>query len=407
MSRNEAILTSAAPQASAILASLGQAAFVWDVASDAIAWSDHASSVFPGIPAASLASGAKFAKLIEPERSIRMDALGHAPPAHGGDGAPYRIEYGVRTSVSAPVLWIEEPGCCFAGTDGRPARAQGIVRINNERHARDEQLLKLSRHDPLTGELNRTHLIAALAEAIEETAHSRTACAFMLIGIDHLARVNDAFGFDVADGVIAEVGKRIRTRLRGGDVLGRFSGNKFGLILRNCTVDDTNVAAERFLAGIRDEVVPTKSGPVSVTASIGAISVPRYARSADEAINRAQETLDGAKRRRAGSFALWRPNVERDAQRRVNIRVTDEIGPALNEPRIVPAFEPVVEARSRQPAFYECLVRMEQGDGQVLLAPDIVPVAERLGLIRLVDRRVLELVVAELIASPGGQLLPH
>ena len=37
-----------------------------------------------------------------------------------------------------------------------------------------------------------------------------------------------------------------------GDVLGRFSGNKFGLILRNCTVDDTNTAAERFLAGIRD-----------------------------------------------------------------------------------------------------------------------------------------------------------
>jgi EAL domain-containing protein (putative c-di-GMP-specific phosphodiesterase class I) len=141
-----------------------------------------------------------------------------------------------------------------------------------------------------------------------------------------------------------------------------------------------------------------------VTVSIGAITIPRYARNADEAINRAQETLDGAKRRRAGSFALWRPNVERDAQRRVNIRVTDEIVTALNERRIVAAFEPVVEARSRQPAFYECLVRMEQEDGQALLAPDIVPVAERLGLIRLVDHRVLELAVAELAASPNVRL---
>ena len=122
-------------------------------------------------------------------------------------------------------------------------------------------------------------------------------------------------------------------------MLGRFSGNKFGLILRNCTVDEINVAAERFLAGIRDEVVPTVSGPVSVTASIGAISIPRYARNADEAVNRVQETLDAAKRRRAGSFSLWRPNVERDAQRRVNIRVTDEIVTALNERRIVTAFE--------------------------------------------------------------------
>ncbi|MGY4367148.1 diguanylate cyclase (GGDEF)-like protein [Bradyrhizobium sp. LB1.3] len=281
-----------------------------------------------------------------------------------------------------------------------PVRAIGSVRINNERHARDEELTKLARLDPLTGELNRSHLIAALAEAIEETTRFRSTAAFMLVGIDHLARVNDAFGFDVADAVILDVAKRIRARLRGGDVLGRFSGNKFGLILKNCTVDDMNVAAERFLAGIRDEVVPTKSGPVSVTASIGAVSVPRYARNTDEAVNRAHETLDAAKQRRVGSFATWRPDAARDAQRRVNIRVTDEIVTALNERRIKLAYEPVVSAASRERAFHECLVRMDQGGGQVLLAPDIVPVAERLGLIRLVDHRVLELVVAELAAAP-------
>jgi diguanylate cyclase (GGDEF)-like protein len=404
MSRNEATVTSALPQTSTILASLGQAAFVWDIATDALSWSDHVGAVFPEIPFALLSSGAEFAKLIEPKRSIRSEALSQSPPVHGGDGMPYRIEYGVRTSTSAPVLWIEESGAWFAGADGKPARAQGIVRINNERHARDEQLLKLARRDPLTGELNRTHLIASLAETIEETTRFRTTCAFMLIGIDHLARINDAFGFDVADAVIAEVALRIRSRLRAGDVFGRFSGNKFGLILKNCTVEDMNIAAERFLAIIRDEVVPTKSGPVSVTASIGAVSVPRYARNTDDAINRAHETLDGAKRRRAGSYSLWRPNAERDAQRRVNIRVTDEIVTALNERRIVMAFEPVVAARSREAAFHECLVRMEQQDGQVLLAPDIVPVAERLGLIRLVDHRVLELVIAELANSPAVQL---
>jgi len=397
-------LTAVLPQTSTILACLGQAAFVWDIATDAIGWSDHVSAVFPDLPPEALASGAELAKLIEPKRSIRSEALTLSPPAHGGDGVPYRIEYGVRASTSAPLLWIEETGCWFAGPDGKPARAQGIVRVNNERHARDEHLLKLSRHDPLTGELNRTHLVAALAEAIEEAKRYRSFCAFMLIGIDHLARVNDAFGFDVADAVISDVARRIRARLRGGDVLGRFSGNKFGLILKNCTVEDMNIAAERFLAAVRDDVVPTKSGPVSVTASIGAVSLPRYARSADEAINRAHETLDSAKRRRAGSYLAWRPNVERDAQRRVNIRVTDEIVTALNERRIVMAYEPVVTATSRESAFYECLVRMEQDDGRVLLAPDIVPVAERLGLIRLVDHRVLELVVAELAASSAVEL---
>lgn len=393
-------MTPALPQASDILAALGQAVFAWDIASDVMVWGEQAASIFPGIPAERLATGAEFAKLIEPAQSLRTAALAQTSPVHGADGTPYRVEYGVRMSASDPVVWIEETGRWFAGPDGRPVRAIGSVRINNERHARDEELAKLARLDPLTGELNRSHLIAALAEAIEETARFRSTAAFMLVGIDHLARVNDAFGFDVADAVILDVAKRIRARLRGGDVLGRFSGNKFGLILKNCTVDDMNVAAERFLAGIRDEVVPTKSGPVSVTASIGAVSLPRYARTTDEAVNRAHETLDAAKRRRAGSFAAWRPDAARDAQRRVNIRVTDEIVTALNERRIRLAYEPVVSAVSRERAFHECLVRMDQGGGQVLLAPDIVPVAERLGLIRLVDHRVLELVVAELAAAP-------
>ena len=397
-------MTPAPPPISSILASLGQAAFVWDIATDAIDWSEPIGAVFPDIAPESLATASEFAKLIEPQRSIRSDALNFSPPAHGTAGVPYRIEYAVRTASSLAPVWIEETGCWFAGPDGKPARAHGIVRVNNERHAREEQLLKLSRNDALTGELNRTHLVAALAEAIEESIRFRTSCAFMLIGIDHLARINDAFGFDVADAVIAEAAKRIRARLRGGDVLGRFSGNKFGLILKNCTVEDMNVAAERFLAGVRDEVVPTRLGPVSVTASIGAVNVPRFARTTDDALNRAHETLDGAKRRRAGSFAAWRPNVERDAQRRVNIRVTDEIVTALNERRIAMAFEPVVDARVRRPAFYECLIRMEQEDGRVLLAPDIVPVAERLGLIRLVDHRVLELVVAELAGTPEVSL---
>jgi diguanylate cyclase (GGDEF)-like protein len=404
LSRNEAILNPSLPQASEILAGLGQAVFVWDLLSDAISWGEHAGAVFAGIPSERLATGAEFARLIEPSQTLRRAALAQSSAVHGADGTPYRLEYGVRMSASDPLVWIEETGRWFAGPDGRPVRAQGIVRIDNERHVRDEELARLARLDPLTGELNRTHLIAALAEAIEEATRFRSTSAFMLLGIDHLARVNDAFGFDVADAVILDVARRIRARLRGGDVLGRFSGNKFGLVLKNCTVDDMNTAAERFLAGIRDDVVPTKSGPVSVTASIGAVSLPRYARSTDEAINRAHETLDAAKRRRAGSFAAWRPNAERDAQRRVNIRVTDEIVTALNERRILLAYEPVVTASNREGAFYECLVRMDQGEGQLLLAPDIVPVAERLGLIRLVDHRVLELVVAELAASPDVRL---
>ncbi|MCX7307413.1 MAG: bifunctional diguanylate cyclase/phosphodiesterase [Afipia sp.] len=390
--------------ASRLLTVLGHASFDWDIASDTIQWSDNASSVFGGIPLDSMSRANEFAKLIEPSRGVRADAILNGSAKDAGGGVAYQIEYGVRARTSAELIWVEEAGSWFAGADGKPSRVQGIIRVNNERRVRDEQLLKLSQNDALTGEFNRPRLVAALAEAMEETARYRSSFAFMLIGIDHLARLNEAFGFDVADEVILEIAKRVRARLRGGDILGRFSGNKFGLILKNCTVDDMNIAAERFLAGIRDEVVLTRSGPVAVTATIGAINAPRHARTAEEAMSRTQEALDLAKSRRRGSMMVWRPNVERDAQRRVNIRVTDEIVTALNERRIVMAYEPVVTTSSRQIAFHECLVRMRQEDGQYSLSPDIVPVAEKLGLIRLVDHRVLELVVAELAATPHAQL---
>src|SRR6202790_1438381 len=86
------------PAASMVLASLGQAAFVWDLVSDTIIWSDHVHSVFRDIPFEALVSGAEFSKLIEPARSIRSDALSNSSPADGSGGESYRIEYGVRSS---------------------------------------------------------------------------------------------------------------------------------------------------------------------------------------------------------------------------------------------------------------------------------------------------------------------
>ena len=68
-------MTAVLPQTSTILACLGQAAFVWDIATDSIAWSDHAGAVFNDITPEALASGAEFAKLIEPKRSVRSEAL--------------------------------------------------------------------------------------------------------------------------------------------------------------------------------------------------------------------------------------------------------------------------------------------------------------------------------------------
>ena len=105
----------------------------------------------------------------------------------------------------------------------------------------------------------------------------------------------------------------------------------------------------------------------------------------------------------AARLQAYQPNLEREAQRRDNVRATDEIITALNARRIFLVYEPIVAIGSRQPALYECLMRVRRADGTLLAVSEVVPVAERLGLVRLLDHRVLELVLQELVAAPGLQ----
>ena len=145
----------------------------------------------------------------------------------------------------------------------------------------------------------------------------------------------------------------------------------------------------------------TIHGPVAATVTIGGVAAPRHARTVAEMIAHAQESLDSAKARRRGTFIAYRPNVEREAVRKENVRSTDKIIAALNERRILLAFEPVVSTTTREPAFYECLMRIRRADGSIVPASAVIPVAEQLGLVRLIDHRVIELVAAELANAPN------
>jgi diguanylate cyclase (GGDEF)-like protein len=397
--------TVAGPEADEILASVGDALYRWDIESDVLSWSANAADILSIRDAAALASGRAYAQLVEKETAqSRLSAVTQSEQRDGGRGVSYRIQYGIRPQPGVDtVLWLEDTGRWFAGPDGKPTHAHGVVRVINERYENEHRLNYLARYDSLTGEFNRSQLIEILEKTLEEAIRFRSSCGFLLIAIDNLARINESYGFETADQLIGAVAKRIRKLMRGKDTLGRFSGNKFGIVLRDCTPDDLAIAAERMLTGVRDEMLPTAAGTIAVTVTIGGVTAPRHARTVAEVLARAQEALDTAKGQRHGSFCAYRPDIERETLRRESVRATDAIVAALNERRIFLAFETVVTAITRAPAFYECLMRVRRADGSLLGANDVVPVAERLGLLRLLDHRVLELVVEEMVATPSLQ----
>lgn len=376
-----------------------QVVYEWEVGSDRISWSENAGKVL-GIPnIAAVDTGKRFANLLDPNNAQnRYDTVTASGDVDEGAGVPFQLQYkifprGRNTEIS---VWVEDTGRWYVGQEGGPARVIGMMRIVDERREREERLRYLSTYDQLTGLINRAKLGEALQQAIADADTYQMPCAFMLVGVDNLAMVNDAYGFDVADQVIAAVCKRLAGVLRGADTMGRYAGNKFGIVLTNCTEADMQVAAQRLLRSVRDTVTETAAGPVSATVSIGGVSMPRNARTADEAMVRAEEALDQAKAKHRDSFVAYKHSEKRDSARKRNIMLADEIISALNSRRLAIAYQPIVNSDTSDPALYECLLRLLTPENEVVSAGHFIPVAEQLGLVRLIDHRVLELAVETL-----------
>lgn len=392
--------------ASDILTSIGEAVYEWSLADDVLRWGRNALAVLGVASFEAIASGRRYAALLDADNlTTPFDAVVNSADRDAGPGVPYQIEYALAPGATGAGerVWIEDTGRWFAGADGRPERAHGVVRVVTARHGREEKRARLGRFDALTGLMSRGELLGALEAAVETSVRQRTSSAFLVISLEDLGAVNEAYGFAAADRVIAKVAARIRGRLRGGDALGRFSGSKFGVVLMNCSRDDIDVAAGRFLEAIGEEVITTEDGPLAPSVTAGGVCIPAQAQSAGEALTSAQEAL-GMARAGGGGFRCYERSSERVAVRRSTLDMASEIVGALNENRLRLAFQPVVSAQDRTVAFHECLMRLERRDGTVVPAAEVMPAAEKLGLVRLIDHRVLTLALAELGSAQGPRL---
>lgn len=391
----------AAADAAAISAAAGDAAYVWNLVSDELRWSANAAQVISVESLDRIGSGRSFAAILDPvSPTNRFDVIIGSPVRDSGSGVAYQLCYAIRPPHRNAPVWIEDTGRWFAGEDGKPSRAAGIVRVVTERYLREQRLAELSTTDVLTGEMNRDRLCRHLEDTLERATRLRSSVGLLLIGIDELSRINRSYGFDVADQAIRAVAQRLRSRKRGSDILGRFSDTKFAILLNDCSPDDLAVAASRFVNAIREEPVETPVGPLTISVTAGGVIAPRNARDMREMISNAQEALEQAREAGRGSFRVYQPSVESEARRKENVRLTDLIVSALNDRRVNLAFQPIVHSQTRQVVFHECLVRMSEPCGREISAQTILAVAEKLDLVRLIDHRVMELAAVELRANP-------
>jgi diguanylate cyclase (GGDEF)-like protein len=377
------------------LEAAGDAAYVWDLDDDRIDWSGRLAAAGETLSAA-LATGRALAGRIHP------DDLGsrHNSLAVHLDGAgPFDCEYRLRTAEGG-FAWLHERGRAERDGEGRVRRMFGVIRAVDDRRALNGRIERRASYDELTGHFNTSRLREAVDRIIADTQRGARGAAFLVVGIDGLGAIADRYGSEATDTVMIEVGRRLDSCLRVNDEVGRLGPDRFGVILSHCPGEHVGSTARKILARVDACAVATARGPVAVSVSVGSTLFPDQGTTSYDVITRAETALAEAREAGSDGHVHYAADIaERDRQRLEAI--ADTVRQAVREDRLVFAYQPVVSAATGTVDYYECLLNLRGADGRTAGAGTFVPAIERLGLIRLVDRHVLDRAIDEIAAHPG------
>ena len=210
-------------------------------------------------------------------------AAGIEPPPFRGEMDYYRKDGSIMTGELQVIPHVD-------GT-GQVVELIGVTRDISDRKAAEAALRSLAVTDTLTGVWNRrqgTDLIAADLSA----RRPGQALSLLMLDIDHFKSINDTFGHQAGDHVLVEVASRVRRSLRGNDVVARWGGEEFVVMLRDCALPDARRLAEE----IRSTIAEVPFGTLgSLTVSIGAAEIRAHENLASW-LGRADQALYRAKR---------------------------------------------------------------------------------------------------------------
>ncbi|GEM_PF-627748 len=170
--------------------------------------------------------------------------------------------------------------------------AQAMVAYDNALLFR--QVQQLATTDELSGLHNRRHLVTLASQQIAVAARQDRPVAVAMVDIDNFKHVNDTYGHAVGDQVIRAVADRIKDSLRFSDVVGRYGGEEFVVVLPEFG-KDIGMISERLRAAIAGTPVPTTVGPLPITVSIGTAVADGPENSLDALLDRADKAMYEAK----------------------------------------------------------------------------------------------------------------
>jgi len=209
---------------------------------------------------------------------------------------------------------------------------------------KNRELFKMATRDPLTNLFNRRAFFDAFDSMFEHAQQNRSRLACIMLDIDHFKSVNDTHGHGVGDEVIKYMADSLNSFLGDVDIVGRFGGEEFCMLLPDATSEAAMQRADKIRAYIESGTNAQISAPLSITSSFGVACLPGDAKTPSELIEQADLALYEAKTSGRNRVVSWHGdkykslstenNIDADANR--NVRNADAISSAKSASAATP-----------------------------------------------------------------------
>lgn len=283
--------------------------------------------------------------------------------------------------------------------DGRPLYTALTADIS-ERKAMLEHLRIMAEHDGLTGLHNRTYFQNEMERFLEQVKRTGQTCALLYIDLDNFKYINDTLGHAAGDQLIIEVASILKKRTRKTDVVGRFGGDEFTVLLFNVSQEQALHTAESFRKKLVNYRYRRSGDSMDIGCSIGVALLTPQSQNITEIMSQADLACHLAKRAGRNRVHLFVPtDAESATAMTLDMGWSQRIKEAIEKNRFALACQPIVNTRTREIESYEVLIRMLDEHNELIMPSGFLPTAERFGLSVDIDKWVIVNAIETLISQ--------
>jgi len=332
---------------------------------------------------------------IMPQRD--RDAIKHAIRNNpGAGGSPSHLWQHVKadgTEIDVLTYWRHTMFC------DRPVQLVAIMDVTAKRQA-EARIAHMAHHDALTGLPNRVLFHERLDEALLRVRRDRDKFAVLYLDLDQFKTVNDGLGHPAGDKLLVAAADRLRTCLRGSDIVARFGGDEFAVLqIGLAGPHEAGILAERIVT-LLSEPYDIEGQQVVIGTSVGIALAPADGETSDQLLRNADMALYQAKEDGRRTFCFFQPGM--GASLRAHHTLELDLRKALAAGEFEVYYQPLVTLETGVISGFEALLRWHHPLRGVVAPAKFIPLAEETGLIVPIGEWVLRQACAEAATWPDN-----